>query len=76
MSLQDALIAGRQAGMRGTAAGANPYDIHTQPQEYSVWERGRSAVEAQKRTEDLKRRPRTSCWPCTCGGRGLCRDAA
>lgn len=76
-ALLEAHVAGRQAGLIGTAAGANPYDLHLHPDLYSEWEKARSAVEARARAEDLKRRARRSCEPCTCGGRGLClADAA
>lgn len=72
--MQRALFAGKDAGQANAAAGTNPHEMGT-PQA-AAWERGRSSIEAQRLAEELAKRPRTSCQPCTCGGRGLCRDAA
>lgn len=73
-----ALIAfgdGQRAGLLGVAAGANPHPVGTLT--YGEWERGRSNAEARKRSRELQERARVAvCVPCTCGGRGLCRDAA
>ena len=70
----DAFIAGRQAGLLSLPAGVNPYPMGSD--EAAEWNRGRSAVEALRASEALSRRARSICQPCTCGGRGLCRDAA
>lgn len=70
----DAFVEGRQAGLANVRAGANPHAMGTEAAK--EWERGRAAVEAQARAEDLKRRARRSCEQCDCGGKGLCRDAA
>lgn len=73
--VQLALFAGKEAGRMNAAAGMNPHQMGT-PQA-TAWERGRSSIEAQRLAEELSKRPRTSCQPCTCGGRGLClADAA
>lgn len=73
LRIQEAHRKGRAAGVYGVRAGANEYPIGTP--EAEAWERGRAAVEALQRAEDLKR-ARAKCEPCTCGGRGLCVDAA
>jgi hypothetical protein len=70
----EAFIEGRQAGLLGLGAGLNKYDPGTPL--HHAWERGRSSAEAQRASEQLRQRARRSCDPCTCGGRGLCRDAA
>lgn len=70
----DAFILGRQAGLLCLPAGVNPYPMGSD--EAAEWNRGRLAVEALRAAEALKQRARTLCQPCTCGGRGLCRDAA
>lgn len=73
--VQRALFAGREAGRSGVAAGANRFHIGTP--EYAAWERGRSVEEAQSLSRELAKRPRRSCTPCACGGRGMClADAA
>lgn len=73
LRLSTAAWLGSQAGANGVAAGCNEYDIGTP--EAEAWERARSTVEAMRRADELKRRAkRTPCSPCTCGGRGLCRD--
>lgn len=69
-----ALFAGKEAGRANAAAGTNPHEMGTALA--AAWERGRSSIEAQRLAEELAKRPRVSCQPCTCGGRGLCRDAA
>ena len=71
---REAFIKGRHAGMHQVPAGANEYPMGTP--EAAEWQRGRSSVEALRAAETLKQRARRSCDPCTCGGRGLCRDAA
>jgi hypothetical protein len=72
---QEAFINGRGAGVLRLPAGLNPHPLGTA--EYSEWERGRSSVEASRAAEELRQRARRSpCDPCSCGGRGLCRDAA
>lgn len=43
LSLQDAFIAGQQAGLRGNGANLNPYD-HGTP-EHAEWERARSGAQ-------------------------------
>lgn len=74
--VQRALFAGKEAGRDSSRAGMNPFNVVEQRAEYDAWERGRSSIEAQRLAAELAKRPRVSCQPCTCGGRGLCRDAA
>lgn len=73
--VQRALFAGMEAGRDDARAGMNPHE--TGSATYAAWERGRSSIEAQRLSAELAKRPRLSCTPCTCGGRGLClADAA
>jgi hypothetical protein len=80
----EAFIEGRQAGVLQLGAGLNKYEPGT-PQ-HDAWERGRSSVEGQRAAEQLRQRARSMpasllgggiyCERCTCGGKGVCRDAA
>lgn len=72
--IDDPFLAGLRAGVLGLPAGLNAYPLGTK--EASDWERGRSSAEARRAAEELRQRARRSCEPCTCGGKGLCRDAA
>ena len=70
---------GRLAGQRQIAAGLNPYEFATEPEEHAEWLRGRSSAEAQRASEELAKRARTCRYrggACDCGGRGLCLDVA
>lgn len=75
LELQDALLDGMRAGERGSAAGLNPHPVGSP--KHAEWLRGHRSVSARKLAADLRRRAAMRpCEPCTCGGRGLCRDAA
>lgn len=70
-----ALFEGKEARRQGARAGMNPYNIFAPG--YDAWSRGWSTVDAQITAEELAKRPRLCCQPCTCGGRGMClADAA
>ena len=73
-AIHEARMKGRKAGLLQVPAGANEYPAGSP--EYAEWERARSAVEALRASEALARRARSICQPCTCQGRGICRDVA
>ena len=70
-ALVDASIAGNAAGMLGCAAGLNPHPMKSAL--WHAWEHARRTANARQISKTLALR---SCAGCTCGGRGICRDAA
>ena len=72
--LLDAFIDGRKAGCLGLPVSLNPFEHD--PAAAAEWERGRRTTDALRAAEYMKNRARCVCIPCTCGGKGLCRDAA
>ena len=81
------LFDGMHAGRIGVQAGANPYTLGTP--EYADWFRGwqttstqaaaaqvSRAEKARQIAADMRSRAKKLCDPCTCNGKGLCKDAA
>ena len=70
----DAYFEGLRAGQADLPCSLNPY-AHVEP-EHAKWHEGWRRARAQRVAADLRARARRPCVPCTCFGKGLCRDAA